>query len=255
MKILNEEKNIVLELNCIDEIPHHSSSHTRMIGTLKERDLWNKSNFEKKRLMKIQRFAECDIVTEGIWYNIGQFLSLFQLKITHQYKISKLAFKFYEQFPIRSKFRNIENLSLIAIYLHFKQLYVFIRWSDIIKNCYNKKRDILRCLRVIIENNPEIMKSFCDEAFRRKSILNMLIGMATELQYPRDFIPLSRRYLNEYFNDLCQTKDTVMVALIFVAVKKKLKMSHHYTNIAACNWLGIDSSVISRNKHLVVNNE
>jgi hypothetical protein len=158
-------------------------------------------------------------------------------------QIRRQAFFLRDQFPNGTKFRNPEKISAIACYLYCIEHFIFINIKEYLSIINMEKIEFFKGIKAVFYNNRTFYRSLHAEEFRIKSIKNMAFRLKIHFDLPDDFMTLFSRYLDEYWNDLKPSKNTMVVAIIFIFIKKIYKESVSDRKI--CKFLGIASSNFS----------
>ena len=181
------------------------------------------------------------------YYEIKRFLANLDLPIQLRLQIEKNQLIFYSQLPSGINLRSPRILIPVTLYISALQNQIFVNVKELMTHSECSRVEFGRGLITIYRNNPLLYKSLKSEQFRKKMILNLLMGLKCYFHYPEPFIFLASEILELYYKQLKNSKIEVIVAKIFKLIKKALPNEMRgFRNIHLCNYLGIESGVCSK---------
>ena len=224
-----------------------------VIGTLKEQvqsGNWKKWKF-LNRLNGPSNYIYA--VRHPIFIEIKRLMSGLYLDNNESFFRGVLhnAEKAYEQFPVGTKLRRPEIIAPIALYISCKRAFIFVRNKDLFKLMRCEKVHFNRGLSELLRKNKKLFFELRSDRFRKTYLNMLLMGVKNHFDYTPEFLVLSRRLLEEYYEIFKNRKDAVIALFICVLVREKMEGRLKETNNQVSNFLGVVGSVINGNKVLL----
>lgn len=233
-----------LDLIQNNTLPQFSNSQ---IGSLREKISSNRyDHFNRLQTLNNVKNAFYHFFNQS-YIEIIRILGNLNLSLRFKLNISKLSVKLYKSIKKYGNYRCSKYLTPISIYIFCLQNHIFINLKELLMYSNIKRKDFLRCITIILTKFPKTHNKFKQKEFRIKTIVNILFGIFTNFNLPKEFFSLSIKNLEKNFLKFEHKKNTTLTSLIYRITIREL---HYYSfglDALICRFLGIAQSNLEKN--------
>lgn len=215
------------------------------IGYKRER---NKALFHRLNELNKRMEYKTDIKYE-LWYEIKRYISILKLPLNYHH-VRDHAFKFYEQIPFHTKYRNAEYIVPVIIYIECLENFVVLSHKSLVTILKYSSKDFNCLLKFYYSKNNDIYLKHRSNCFQIKWCCRLLSGIKSQFDLNDGFLSLANELLFSHFGALKNKKATVIASLITEAVKCIMYREDIIIS-QVCHFLGVVPSIVSNNRNLI----
>lgn len=220
------------------EVQHAPLGKTQM-GFYKERQVMSRSD-RMKALSKLdQERSTQERVKIKARYEINRILSAMGLPLNESELLQKLFWKLYMKLQPGTKYRAVEKLVPITIYLHFKLECKAFSQRELLNVAKISKKELNSFMLQLREFLPHY-----NQRNRKELILKMIIAICEQYDLGMRYYETARKVLLRFWEILKSTKDSVIAAVCCSIVQ--LCFTNDITVSKICDHFGIQMSTVHR---------
>jgi len=220
------------------EIQHAPLGKTQM-GFYKERRVVTRSD-RMAALSKLdQERPNQDRVKNKARYEINRILSGMGLPLNESDALQKLFWKLYTKLQPGTKYRSVEKLAPISIYLYFKLECKAFSQHELLEVARINKKE-LNAFKLQLRDFIPRYKT----RNRKELILKMIIAICEQYELGMEFYSTTRKVLLRFWEILKSTKDSVIAAVCCSIVQ--LCSVNDITVSKICDYFSIRMSTVHR---------
>jgi hypothetical protein len=219
---------------------HHSPLNGTRIGSKKERVV-SGSSIQLKLMDRLDRKRSHEVeVKRGAREEILRILSAMHLSLTHEDAIYKKFWHIYRLLQPGTKYRSVEKLVPICLYLHLRMESIVFQKEALLNVSKISAKDFRKFLLQLGQYFPDYYSRN-----RREMVLRSIWSCCEEFGLGLDFYYCTRKIVMHFWETLKSTKDSVIAAVcVSLAILSDI---HPVIKVArACTHFGCSMSTVHR---------
>jgi transcription initiation factor TFIIIB Brf1 subunit/transcription initiation factor TFIIB len=223
-----------------DQVVQHSPLGRSQMGFCKERQVIARSD-RMVALSKLdQERSTQERVKNKARLEINRILSALALPLTESNAIHKLFWGIYTKLQPGTKYRGVEKLVPITIYLHFKLGCKALRKQELLNVAEITRKELNHFMLQLRSYMP------CYNKRNRKDlILRMMVATCEQYDLGMEFYERARKILLRFWEILRSAKDSV-IAGVCCSIVQLCTGNENMTISKLCDYLGIKMSTVHR---------